>query len=384
LPAPAVVAALPAPLEHGRTAAEDATRSPQRTLASPTQPVLALTAAPHQAAKAKLPESHTPTPAKSGTSAPIVPTYEWAVLSPEDRVPPGLEVRLPVDGSGFRSARIPPSWRLMVVVQPLNEAVRLDVLRSTSLAEVREAVATSKAAGDARRVQELLANDAILAGGVAGDGAWAMTVEQAALFGKRVSCTMTDGHTSVKSDFLGQIAAVEAAVLQVESALQSSCTSIGQARTELAQLEARLEHLQCKGIDSVPNSVLASDEQSAKQMRKEFTRRAELLHQRLGGLFVGLDAAQRATVDSGASALPGETKRSLEPACTATPLLALGDVPVKAPATRLTAQTQLQVPAQPTVHPKVGSSPAGSSSSSAKLKSSTRQSKGKSADCSVS
>jgi len=44
----------------------------------------------------------------------FVASWDWQPLSPRQQVPPGLEVTLPLDGSGLKRARIPPVWRLQV------------------------------------------------------------------------------------------------------------------------------------------------------------------------------------------------------------------------------------------------------------------------------
>lgn len=230
-----------------------------------------------------------------------VPSYEWADLPQKARVPPGLEVRLAVDGSGARAARIPSSWRLLVVAQPANEACRVDVFRGTTLVQVRQAVATKLAGGDASRVEMLLADDKALAGGGADNRAWGMTIEQANLFGKRVTCTISAKLGSPIVDLGAQMDELELAVTRVERALSSSQISVSHAYSDLAQLEARLDRLQCKGIDSTDNYSLARDAEAAKQIRRDLTRRADLLHARLGGIFVGLDAAKRADAGKNSS-----------------------------------------------------------------------------------
>lgn len=226
-----------------------------------------------------------------------MPSYEWTTLAPGASVPPGLEVQLPVDGSGLRTARIPLSWRLLVVAQPLNEGCRVDVTRRTTLAQVREAVAEALAGGQVARVESLSADALLLAGLAAGEGGWARTVEEATLFGKRVTCQLFSGLAS-RVEIQGQIAALEARIAEVERALRMGEVAPGAAHAELAQVEAALERVQCRGIDAAETGGL----EEARQQRRELTRHVELLSTRLHGLFVGLDVARRLDRDRAAPA----------------------------------------------------------------------------------
>ncbi|CAM9237284.1 unnamed protein product [Choristocarpus tenellus] len=47
----------------------------------------------------------------------FIPAYHWKPVHPGQTVPAGLEVVLPLDGSGERRARIPPTWRLQLYIQ---------------------------------------------------------------------------------------------------------------------------------------------------------------------------------------------------------------------------------------------------------------------------
>jgi len=61
-------------------------------------------------------------------------SYEWQEVPLATTVPAGLEIRLSLDGSHKRVARIPPTWRLMA---PLGRGIlRLDVTASTRIQEV--------------------------------------------------------------------------------------------------------------------------------------------------------------------------------------------------------------------------------------------------------
>lgn len=78
---------------------------------------------------------------------------------------------------------------------------------------------------------------------------------------------------------------VESAVAAHISAFADGSLALGKARDELAQLEARIEKLQCKGVDSVEISDSTEDKQAAKAMRKELTRRLESLQLKVEAAF---------------------------------------------------------------------------------------------------
>lgn len=224
----------------------------------------------------------------------FVPTYDWAMVPEGARVPPGLEVRMSVDGTGTKMARISPSWRMLVVSEPGNDACRLDVTRNTTLAQIRAAVAEKLAGGEVPRVSALLADGVALTS----DDNWARTVGDAQLFGRRMTCTIAEESAQKKGaeasaelrrfeDLIAEFRQIEAAVATVERDLKNSTCSASAAHSSLAQLEARLERLQCKGIDS----VVASSE-AAKAQRRDLTWRVELLSAHLNGIFVGLNASK--------------------------------------------------------------------------------------------
>ncbi|CAK9019232.1 unnamed protein product [Durusdinium trenchii] len=73
---------------------------------------------------------------------------------------------------------------------------------------------------------------------------------------------------------------------RTQLALVGAQVSPGQARADLAQLEARLDRLQCRGIDSVSTAGLSSqDEDAARSLRKHLTREVEQLQSRLDDTF---------------------------------------------------------------------------------------------------
>lgn len=93
--------------------------------------------------------------------------------------------------------------------------------------------------------------------------------------------------------------ALEAAVFALCRAVQASEISPGQAHGDLAQLEARLDKLQCDGIDSVDTTPLAAaDRESARHLRRDLTRRADQLHGQIDGTFAGLKALKAAAAAS--------------------------------------------------------------------------------------
>lgn len=80
-----------------------------------------------------------------------MPSYEWQLVYPWQRVPPGLEVQLPLDGVGQKRARVPPSWRLQLYVPGEQEGsgggglggffVRTDLHAASTVLELRREIA---------------------------------------------------------------------------------------------------------------------------------------------------------------------------------------------------------------------------------------------------
>jgi len=85
---------------------------------------------------------------------------------------------------------------------------------------------------------------------------------------------------------------IEASLEQLVSSLRTSGVSLRRARDELAQLEANLDRLQCKGVDSVDMSELGSGTDLAKSIRKELTGRTEKIHDRMDESFKAIKHAQ--------------------------------------------------------------------------------------------
>ncbi|CAM9445208.1 unnamed protein product, partial [Phaeothamnion confervicola] len=80
---------------------------------------------------------------------PFEPSWEWEPVHPWQSIPPGLEISLPLDGSGAKSARIPPRFRLQLWVA-LGAAgdrgdtgffYRGEVGRDTTVAQIRRTIA---------------------------------------------------------------------------------------------------------------------------------------------------------------------------------------------------------------------------------------------------
>jgi len=71
----------------------------------------------------------------------------------------------------------------------------------------------------------------------------------------------------------------------LEEAVHVGKVSPSKARDDLAQLEAKLEKLQCTGVDSLEISDLSADKEVVKIKRKKLTEQSELLHETIDQLF---------------------------------------------------------------------------------------------------
>jgi len=105
----------------------------------------------------------------------------------------------------------------------------------------------------------------------------------------------TEDQVSAAMSQLRQIEAqVEVASRELhltQQALKLAQVTPGQAKTDLAQLEARLERLQCNGIDSVSTAGLSSqDEDAARSLRRQLTKQVEQLQSSLDDTFDRLKA----------------------------------------------------------------------------------------------
>ena len=72
------------------------------------------------------------------------PAYSWAFVQDWQNVPSGLEIRLPIDGTGERVARIPDPWRLQLYLGDGEGFFRGSVRRRWTGEDVLKAVARDK------------------------------------------------------------------------------------------------------------------------------------------------------------------------------------------------------------------------------------------------
>ncbi|KAF4693155.1 hypothetical protein FOZ60_011619 [Perkinsus olseni] len=86
---------------------------------------------------------------------------------------------------------------------------------------------------------------------------------------------------------------VEREVSETEQDLISGEMSIGKAKDDLAQIEARLDKLQFNGIDSVQTVDLHSGKEPAKAARKDLVRQAENLSARIDKIFKQIKEAEK-------------------------------------------------------------------------------------------
>lgn len=83
-----------------------------------------------------------------------------------------------------------------------------------------------------------------------------------------------------------QLQQLEIGVGETQEALRYGRAPLGQARDQLAQLEASLDRLQCKGVDCVSIAELSAAEQDfARVHRRALTRRIEALHEEIDAIF---------------------------------------------------------------------------------------------------
>ncbi|CAE7570889.1 unnamed protein product, partial [Symbiodinium sp. CCMP2456] len=90
-----------------------------------------------------------------------------------------------------------------------------------------------------------------------------------------------------------QLQSARAELRSTEDALQTLQVSPGQAWNDLAQLEARLDQLQCKGIDFVSTEGLSTeDEESARTKRRQLTKAVANLQDQVEAVFDRLKSAR--------------------------------------------------------------------------------------------
>ena len=92
----------------------------------------------------------------------FVPDDEWRPVG-EQSVPAGLDIRLPLDGSE-KLARVPPSWRLQLFVEPPDAGrgffFRADVTRDTPIRALEADLERASLAKGVRRAPVLALRDA--------------------------------------------------------------------------------------------------------------------------------------------------------------------------------------------------------------------------------
>eukprot|EP00747_Dinoflagellata_sp_TGD_P198082 gnl/TRDRNA2_/TRDRNA2_70236_c0_seq1.p1 gnl/TRDRNA2_/TRDRNA2_70236_c0~~gnl/TRDRNA2_/TRDRNA2_70236_c0_seq1.p1 ORF type:complete len:209 (+),score=36.73 gnl/TRDRNA2_/TRDRNA2_70236_c0_seq1:24-650(+) len=87
------------------------------------------------------------------------------------------------------------------------------------------------------------------------------------------------------AQYLEKFDDIEAGIEEMESSFIEGQILPSKANTDLAQLEAKLDKLQCNGVDSVETFQLGSGKDQAKALRKYLTKRAEQLHGKMDELF---------------------------------------------------------------------------------------------------
>jgi hypothetical protein len=101
---------------------------------------------------------------------------------------------------------------------------------------------------------------------------------------KRFSCR-SESTLGKLSDFEMKFNEIDASITRIAEALHNGEFTPGRARDDLAQLEACLDKLQFNGVDCIDTYELESGKEQARSLRKELTRRAEELHERMEVIF---------------------------------------------------------------------------------------------------
>ena len=115
--------------------------------------------------------------------------YDWREVLPEQSIPVGLEVMASLEEGVPTIARVPGKWRLEVKVEvgwgKAAAYIKMDVERKTTVDEVIAEVVSKHPGVFPAETRVRLAVD-----GVPWDvDKGAQTVEQAKLFGRKVSCS---------------------------------------------------------------------------------------------------------------------------------------------------------------------------------------------------
>lgn len=85
------------------------------------------------------------------TQVRFVPSYAWQIVDSWQTVPPGMEVKMPLDGERHKTARIPPQWQLQLGLGAVPGFARLEVTRATEVHELRASIAATVTTTLARR-----------------------------------------------------------------------------------------------------------------------------------------------------------------------------------------------------------------------------------------
>jgi len=94
-------------------------------------------------------------------------------------------------------------------------------------------------------------------------------------------------------DFERQFEEIDVTTMHIDEALRAGLEMPSQARDRLAQLEARLDRLQCEGVDSIDTFELTSGKDQARALRKTLTRRAEQMHEKMDNIFAYIKQAMK-------------------------------------------------------------------------------------------
>lgn len=95
-------------------------------------------------------------------------------------------------------------------------------------------------------------------------------------------------------EFEDQFVEIDATIQSIHKAFHSGEMPPGRARDDLAQLEALLDKLQFNGVDCIDTFELESGKDQARALRKELTKKADGLHERMEVLFKEIKEAATA------------------------------------------------------------------------------------------
>lgn len=151
-----------------------------------------------------------------------------------------------------------------------SDACRVDVSRFMHLAELRRLIAHSlKLHEDEHRIAMLRGNGSDLAGGLAGEASWAQTIEEAQLFGQRVTCIVVPTNVGMNSLCGQQVARMEVWSDSQRQAHKDQLALVSPMSSGKAtSLQASKDHV----VFSLPrsrklNSTMVLDEPDAKRLK---------------------------------------------------------------------------------------------------------------------